>query len=164
MKPPSATISANSGPAPSRVTARRLSHILLVEDSPTDIMIVREVLERSGPRNTVHVVEDGAEALRFLRREASYRSAPRPDLVLLDLNLPGINGQEVLAAIKHDPRLVTIPVVVLTSSQNEADVAGAYRQLANCYVTKPVDYQDFTDTVQRIERFWLEVATLTERD
>jgi len=142
---------------------RRPSHILLVEDSPTDIMMVREVLEQVGPRNTVHVVEDGMEALRFLRRQGSHAQAPRPDLILLDLNLPGMNGKEVLAEIKADSSLRTIPVVILTSSHNEADVDGAYRQWANCYVTKPVDYDDFTETVRRIEHFWLGTVTLTEK-
>lgn len=144
---------------------RRPSHILLVEDSPTDIMMVREVLEQTGLRNTVHVVEDGVEALRFLRRQEHYAHAPRPDLILLDLNLPGMNGKEVLAEIKADASLRTIPVVILTSSKNEADVNGAYRQWANCYVTKPVDYGEFTETVSRIERFWLGgVVTLTEKE
>ncbi len=142
---------------------KRPSHILLVEDSPTDIMMVREVLEQVGLRNTVHVVEDGMEALRFLRRQGSHAQAPRPDLILLDLNLPGMNGKEVLAEIKADADLRTIPVVILTSSHNEADVDGAYRQWANCYVTKPVDYDDFTETVRRIERFWLGTVTLTEK-
>lgn len=142
---------------------RRPSHILLVEDSPTDIMMVREVLEQVGLRNTVHVVEDGMEALRFLRRQGSHAQAPRPDLILLDLNLPGMNGKEVLAEIKADADLRTIPVVILTSSHNEADVDGAYRQWANCYVTKPVDYDDFAETVRRIEHFWLGTVTLTEK-
>lgn len=143
---------------------RRSSHILLVEDSPTDIMIVREVLEQTGLRNTVHVVENGSEALRFLRRQDKHTTVPRPDLILLDLNLPGMNGREVLAEIKADASLRTIPVVILTSSHNEADVDGAYRQWANCYVTKPVDFEDFTETVRRIERFWLGVVTLTEKE
>lgn len=144
---------------------RRPSHILLVEDSPTDIMMVREVLEQTGLRNTVHVVEDGVEALRFLRRQENYTHAPRPDLILLDLNLPGMNGKEVLAEIKADADLRIIPVVILTSSKNESDVSGAYRQWANCYVTKPVDYGEFTETVRRIEGFWLGgVVTLTEKE
>lgn len=163
MCPPSAS-SRPANPSSNMDFRRRPSHILLVEDSPTDIMMVREVLEQAGARNTLHVVEDGAEALRFLRREGHYDHAPRPDLILLDLNLPGMNGREVLAEIKADAGLRTIPVVILTSSHNEADVDGAYRHWANCYVTKPVDYDDFAETVRRIERFWLGVVTLTEKE
>ena len=163
MSPPSVSNRA-ANPGASRDFRHRPSDILLVEDSPTDIMIVREVLEQTGLRNTVHVVEDGTEALRFLRRQDNYEHAPRPDLILLDLNLPGMNGKEVLVEIKADADLCTIPVVILTSSHNEADVSGAYRHWANCYVTKPVDYDGFTETVRRIERFWLGVVTLAEKE
>ncbi len=157
-----ATASGSNGFA--AAIGRKPGHILLVEDSPTDIMMISEVLAQADFRNTLDVVEDGLEALKFLRREDDYSGAVRPDLILLDLNLPGKNGQEVLAEIKADERLRTIPVVILTSSRDEADVRGAYRHWANCYVTKPVDYDGFVETVRWIERFWLGVVTLTEND
>lgn len=158
----SATASASSSSG--ETLGRRPGHILLVEDSPTDIMMISEVLAQAQLRNTLDVVEDGLEALKFLRRQGGYTGAPRPDLILLDLNLPGKSGQEVLAEIKTDERLRTIPVVILTSSRDEADVRGAYRHWANCYVAKPVDYQGFAQTVRWIERFWLGVVTLTENE
>ena len=164
MSSQNARTSADNGKGHEQTVQRRPSHILLVEDSPTDIMMIEEVLAQSKFRNTLHVVEDGVEAMKFLRREQGYSGAPRPDLVLLDLNLPGKNGQEVLAEIKSDEDLRTIPVVVLTSSRDEADVTGAYKHFANCYVTKPVDYEGFTQTVRRIQRFWLDLVTLPEGD
>ncbi|BAU47172.1 chemotaxis protein CheY [Sulfurifustis variabilis] len=142
----------------------RPAHILLVEDSPTDAMMVREILAQATVPSALHVVEDGLEALAFLRKENGYGDAPRPDLILLDLKLPRKNGQEVLAEIKSDERLRTIPVVVLTSSHEQSDVLDAYRHYANSYVTKPVDYARFAEAVRLIERFWLELATLAERD
>lgn len=164
MNSTSATANTCSGMSTGEALGRKPGHILLVEDSPTDIMMITEVLAHADFRNTLDVVEDGLEALKFLRRQNGYARAPRPDLILLDLNLPGKSGQEVLAEIKTDERLRTIPVVVLTSSRDEADVRGAYRHWANCYVTKPVDYDGFVQTVRRIENFWLGVVTLTEND
>jgi CheY-like chemotaxis protein len=140
----------------------RPAQILLVEDSPTDAMMVREILGQADAPSTLHVVEDGLEAIAFLRREDGYDGAPRPDLILLDLKLPRKSGQEVLADIKADERLRTIPVVVLTSSHDQHDVVDAYRHHANSYVTKPVDYAHFAEAVRQIERFWLELATLAE--
>lgn len=138
------------------------AHILLVEDSPTDVMMIREVMAQASFRNTVHVVEDGLQALKFLRREGDYAHAPRPHLVLLDLQLPLKSGHEVLAEIKNDEVLRSIPVVVLSSSRDEQDVMSAYRAFANSYVTKPVDYREFAAALRLIERFWLGVATRIE--
>lgn len=142
----------------------RPAQILLVEDSPTDAMMIREILAQAEAPSALHVVEDGLQALAFLRREDRYGDAPRPDLILLDLKLPRKNGQEVLAEIKSDDGLRTIPVVVLTSSHEQSDVVDAYRHHANSYVTKPVDYTRFAEAVRLIERFWLELATLAEKD
>lgn len=145
-------------------TARRgrSPQVLLVEDSPTDAMIIGEILAEVGVGEGLHVVEDGRQALEFLRREGTHRKAPRPDLILLDLQLPRKNGQEVLAEIKGDVGLRTIPVVVLSSSHDENDIAGAYRSFANSYVAKPVDYEDFAEAVRLIARFWLRLATHLE--
>ncbi len=140
----------------------RRARVLLVEDSPTDAMMVREIMGQIDVRNELHVVEDGMQALEFLRREGAYGGAPRPDLILLDLELPRKNGREVLAEIKADEDLRTIPVVVLTSSRAESDITDAYRSFANSYVTKPIDYEDFAEAVRLIERFWLGLATRVE--
>lgn len=129
--------------------------ILLVEDSPTDAMIIGEILSQVPVRHVLHVVEDGIQALQFLRRERPYQKAPRPDLVLLDLQLPHKSGHEVLAEVKADEGLRSIPVVVLSSSREARDIAGAYRAFANSYVAKPLDYEELADAVRLIERFWL---------
>ena len=134
--------------------------ILLVEDSPSDIDLTREALEDTRVRNNLSVVTDGVEALAFLRREGKYADAPHPDLILLDLNLPKKDGREVLAEIKADEHLRRIPVVVLTSSQAEKDIAASYDLNANCYVTKPVDLEKFIVVVKSIDVFWLTVVTL----
>jgi two-component system, chemotaxis family, response regulator Rcp1 len=139
------------------------AQILLVEDSPTDAMIVREILSHASVPNVLHVVEDGILALQFLRREGPYLRAARPDLVLLDLQLPRKNGQEVLAEIKADEDLRVIPVIVLSSSREQRDVLNAYRSFANAYITKPVDYGDFADAVRLIESFWLKLSTRVEK-
>ena len=123
--------------------------ILLVEDSPTDVLITQEAFEQARLINAIHVVEDGVEALAFLRRQGRHAEAPRPDLILLDLNLPRKNGREVLAEIKADPDLKTIPVVVLTTSSAEEDVMKSYDLHANCYVTKPVDDTKLLSVIQR---------------
>lgn len=144
------------------MTMKSMNHvdILLVEDSPADILITREAFEEFGLLNTLHVVEDGTEALAFLRQEGKYASAPRPNLILLDLNLPRKNGREVLAEIKADDRLKTIPVVILTTSHAEKDVLDAYGFSANCYIVKPVGFDNFVEAMKSIRQFWFSVVTL----
>jgi two-component system response regulator len=134
--------------------------ILLVEDSPADILITREAFEEARLVNTLHVVEDGIQALEFLRREGIYASVPRPDLILLDLNLPRKNGREVLAEIKADDSLKVIPVIVLTTPNANEDILQAYDLHANCYVVKPVGFENFLKAVQSIRNFWFSVVAL----
>jgi two-component system, chemotaxis family, response regulator Rcp1 len=134
--------------------------ILLVEDSPSDTDLTLEALKDFKVRNNVTVVEDGVQALQILRREVPYAEALRPDLIMLDLNLPRKDGREVLAELKADPDLRMIPVVVLTTSRAEQDILRAYQLNANCYITKPVDFNQFLDVVKSIEDFWLFVVTL----
>jgi len=134
--------------------------ILLAEDSLTDVMLTREALAHAKMLNTLHVVEDGVQAMEFLHRQGPHHAAPRPDLILLDLNMPRKNGQEVLAEIKADHSLKTIPVVILTTSAAEADIMKAYGLYANCYITKPVDFDAFAEVVRSIESFWFAVVTL----
>ncbi len=134
--------------------------ILLVEDNPGDVRLTREALKDAKMSNTLHVVEDGVAALDFLYRRVPYEAVPRPDLILLDLNLPRKNGREVLAEIKADGAIKAIPVVVLTTSQAEEDILRAYHLHANCYITKPVDFIQFTTIVRSIEDFWLTIVTL----
>jgi len=134
--------------------------ILLVEDNPGDVRLTQVVLQEGEVNNRMSVATDGVEAMRFLRREGEYADAPRPDLILLDLNLPKKDGREVLAEIKEDPDLRRIPVVVLTTSRDERDVLGAYNSYANCYITKPLDLDQFISVVRSVEDFWLEVVKL----
>ncbi|MDO8209899.1 response regulator [Conexibacter sp. CPCC 206217] len=134
--------------------------VLLVEDDPGDTLMIREAFEDNKVRNTLACVKDGVEAMQYLRREGEYADAPRPDLVLLDLNLPRKDGREVLAEIKGDDRLSTIPVVVLTTSQAEEDVLRSYRLHANAYVTKPVDFDRFIEVVRQIDEFFVTVVKL----
>ncbi|HDS45341.1 MAG TPA: response regulator [Methanomicrobia archaeon] len=134
--------------------------ILLVEDNPGDIRLTREGLKEGRILNNLSVVEDGVEAMAFLRREAEYADAPRPDLILLDLNLPKKDGREVLIEIKSDPQLRRIPVVILTTSRAEEDIKSTYNQHANCYITKPVDFDQFVNVVKTIEDFWLTIVRL----
>jgi CheY-like chemotaxis protein len=134
--------------------------ILMVEDNPGDVRLTREALKSGKVRNELHVVGDGVAALDFVYRRPPYEDKPRPDLILLDLNLPKKDGREVLATLKSDPVLKVIPVVVLTTSQAEEDVLRAYHLNANCFVTKPVDLHQFNRIVQSIEEFWLTVVTL----
>jgi len=134
--------------------------ILLVEDNPGDVRLTVEALKEGKVHNDLNVVSDGVEALAFLRHEGKYTSAPTPDLILLDLNLPRKDGREVLAEIKSDGRLKHIPVVILTTSRAEQDVFKSYDLHANCYVTKPVDLDQFMSVVKSIEDFWLTVVTL----
>ena len=135
-------------------------NILLVEDNPGDVRLTIEALREGKVHNNLHVVGDGVEALAFLHRQGPYEDAPIPDLVLLDLNLPKKDGREVLEEIKADPHLRRIPVVVLTTSHAEQDVLRSYDLHANCYITKPVDLEQFINVVRTIEDFWLAVVTL----
>jgi CheY-like chemotaxis protein len=137
----------------------RPAEILLVEDNPGDIRLTQEAL-RGRLTNNLHVACDGEEAIDFLYRRGRHPGAPRPDLILLDLNLPKMDGREVLAVIKKDPDLRGIPVVVLTTSHAEADVCRAYKLNCNCYITKPVDLDQFIKVVESIESFWLTIVTL----
>ena len=134
--------------------------ILLVEDNPGDVRLTREVLKDGRINNTLNVVGDGVEAMAFLRHEGAYADAKQQDLVLLDLNLPKKDGPEVLAEMKADPVLRRIPVIILTSSSAEIDILGAYDLHANCYITKPVDLDQFTKVVRSIESFWLSIVKL----
>jgi len=132
--------------------------ILLAEDNPGDVKLTEKALETGQIHNSLHVVNDGVEALSFLRGEGEYEDMPRPDLFLLDLNMPRMGGQEVLAAMADDESLRRIPVVVLTSSQAEQDIVDSYDRHANAYLTKPVNFEGFVDIVRRIEEFWLTVV------
>ena len=137
-----------------------LVQILLVEDNPGDVRLTREALKEAKFRNKVQVVGAGVEALAYLRQEGEYSGAMRPHLIMLDLNLPRMDGREVLAAIKKDADLRRIPVVVLSSSEAETDIARAYELHANAYVTKPVDIDHFLQVVKAIEEFWVEIVKL----
>jgi len=134
--------------------------ILLVEDSPDDAALTVDALRDGRVYNRVNVVEDGVEAMAYLRRLGRYADAVRPDLILLDLNLPRKNGREVLAEIKTDPDLRRIPVVVMTSSDDEKDILAAYNLYVNCYITKPVDLDQFIGVVKTIEHFWFSIVKL----
>lgn len=134
--------------------------ILLIEDNPGDVRLTREALKEGKLRNVMSVAEDGAVALEFLRRQGKFKDAPRPDLILLDLNLPGKDGREVLTEIKGDPDLRRIPVVILTTSQDEQDVLKAYDNYANCYITKPLGLDQFISVVESVEDFWLGIVKL----
>jgi CheY-like chemotaxis protein len=134
--------------------------VLLVEDNPGDIRLTKEALKEAKVLNTLTVVQDGVEALTCLRRQGQYANAKRPDLILLDLNLPKKDGREVLAEIKNDEALKFIPVVILTTSQDEQDVLKSYGLHANCYITKPVELEQFISVVKAIEDFWLGIVIL----
>jgi CheY-like chemotaxis protein len=134
--------------------------ILMVEDSPGDVRLTIEALKDAKIHNHLSVVRDGEEALAFLRKQGQYAKAPRPDLILLDLNLPKKDGREVLKEIKQEENLKRIPVVILTISTAEKDILKAYDLHANCYITKPVDFEQFTEVVKSIEDFWFTVVKL----
>lgn len=138
----------------------RSIEILMVEDNAADVLLTREALADAKLNNRLHVVEDGLRAMAFLRRQPPYQDAPRPDLILLDLNMPRMDGREVLVEIKGDDDLCTIPVVVLTTSKADEDILRAYRAHANCFIRKPVDFAKFADVVRVIENFWFTVVTL----
>jgi CheY-like chemotaxis protein len=134
--------------------------ILLVEDSPGDVRLTIEALKEGKVHNNLHVARDGVEAMKFLSREGEFSDAPHPDLILLDLNLPKKDGREVLKEIKADPRLKRIPVVILTISSTEEDILKTYNLHANCFITKPVDLNQFIHVIKSIEDFWLEIVKL----
>lgn len=138
----------------------RQVEFLLAEDNPGDVRLTQEALRDSKIRNNLNVVTDGMEAMAFLRRQGKYANAPTPDVVLLDLNLPKMDGREVLAEIKSDPLLKRIPVVIITSSEAEKDILRTYDLHANCYVSKPVDLDQFIKVIQAIENFWLTIVKL----
>jgi CheY-like chemotaxis protein len=140
-----------------------LISVLLVEDDPGDVMLIREAFADHKVGNVLSVVSDGVEAMEFVRREGEYANQERPDLVVLDLNLPRMSGSEVLAEIKGDPDLSTIPVVVLTTSEAEEDVISAYRRHANAYITKPVDFDRFREIVHQIDDFFIGIVRLPPR-
>jgi two-component system, chemotaxis family, response regulator Rcp1 len=137
--------------------------ILLVEDNPGDVELTREALETAKVSNRLHVVDDGADAIDFLFRRGQYLNAPEPDIILLDLNLPTKDGRQVLSEIKEDPNLAKIPIVVLTTSQADEDILRAYQLHANCYITKPIDFNQFLRIVAAIEEFWLSVVKLPRK-
>ncbi len=139
---------------------RRPIDILLVEDNPGDVYIIRTSLSESKVTYNFHHAIDGEEAMAFLRREGKYTNSPRPHLILLDLNLPKKHGFEVLKEIKTDPELKAIPVVILTSSKAEPDIVNSYHLYASCYVTKPLEFNDFNQVIKSIEDFWLNCAKL----
>ena len=143
--------------------ACRPIEILMVEDNPGDVRLTIEALKEGKVRNNLTTVEDGEAAMKFLRRQGPYSKVPRPDLVLLDLNLPKKNGREVLAEIKDDPDLKRIPVVILTVSEAEQDIIKSYNLHANCYITKPVNLEQFIKVVRSIEDFWLSIVMLPPR-
>ncbi len=140
--------------------------ILLVEDNPGDVLLTREAFQEASIRNNLSVAEDGEQALRFLKREGEYAGAPRPDIILLDLNMPRMSGHEMLNVLKQDRELRAIPVVILTTSDHEQDIIRSYEQYANCYICKPTGFEDFFSVVRSVENFWLNTAQLpphTER-
>ena len=136
--------------------------ILLVEDNVGDARLAIEALKDGKISNDLHHVKDGVEAMQFLKREAEYENAPRPDVILLDLNMPRMDGREVLEEISKNPNLINIPVIVLTTSENEIDIVNSYSRNANCYISKPVDFEQFVTVVQSIEHFWFSIVSLPD--
>jgi len=143
-------------------TQAKTVEILLVEDDQDDIFLTKKAFKQQNVVNNLHVVTDGVDAMEFLRQEGEYTDAPRPDIILLDLNLQTMDGEEVLEAIQDDKTLRTIPVVVLTSSDAEEDIVRSYELNANAYLTKPVDFNGFLDVVDSIDQFWISVVKLPE--
>jgi CheY-like chemotaxis protein len=140
----------------------RVIDVLLVEDDPGDVLMTREAFELSSIPSTLHVVGDGEQAMHFLRRTNEFTGAPRPGLILLDLNLPRRNGLEVLAELKADQDLLTIPVVILTTSQAETDILASYQSHANAYITKPVSFDSFTEAIRQVDDFFLTLVKLPD--
>lgn len=153
--PPLRQATGTTGPG-----ARRAIEILLVEDNPGDVHLILEALKDARIDNEVHIVADGEAALRYLRRQGEFTEASRPHLILLDLNLPRKDGHEVLAELRNDPPIRSIPVVVLTSSERSTDIVTSYELHANCYVTKPTGVDDFLDVVRSISDFWFDIVAL----
>lgn len=145
-------------------TDMKIAEILLVEDNAMDVLITREALKDARMRNRLSVVENGEEAMDFLRHRGKYADEPLPDLILLDLNLPKKDGREVLEEVKADPVLKHIPIVVLTSSEAKEDILKSYRLHCNCFITKPVDLEQFTSVVRSIEGFWFAIVTLPHNE
>ena len=145
------------------LTELKPANVLLVEDNKDDVELTLEALKDSKVRMEIDVVYDGRSAMAFLHGEGEYRHKPRPDLILLDLNLPLMDGREVLEKIRKDPDLTEIPVVILTTSEDEGDIIKAYQLHANCYITKPVDFLRFTEIIKKIEGFWLQLVRLPRR-
>jgi CheY-like chemotaxis protein len=150
-----------TGSTDARLT--RAVQILLVEDSPTDALLTIEAFADAGFRSVIHRVDNGVQALAYLRQEPPYNERPRPDLVLLDWNLPRKSGREVLEEIKVDPELKSIPILVLSTSRSEADVTMSYQLHANCYIAKPVNFERFADVVRSVREFWFKTAVLPDR-
>lgn len=144
-------------------TAKQPIEVLLVEDNPGDVLLTQLALKNTKLIGKLNVVEDGAEAIAYLRKEGKYARARTPDLIILDLNLPKVDGREVLATIKADPELCVLPVVVLTSSDHHKDIIECYKAHANCFITKPLDLDMFADAIRSIEQFWLSVSELPTR-
>ncbi|MDA8173292.1 MAG: response regulator [Nitrospiraceae bacterium] len=142
----------------------RAYDILMIEDNPADVKLAREALKDAMLNVSMHSVPDGDKAMAFLRREGEYKDAPQPELILLDLNLPGKDGRQVLKEIKEDSRLKHMPVVVLTTSQAEEDICNAYKLQAGCYIAKPVDFDEFTNVIRAIENFWFNIIKLPPRE
>lgn len=138
----------------------RSIEILLVEDNPGDVRLTKEAMKESKVLNKLSIVKDGVEAMDYLRKKGNFSAAHRPDLILLDLNLPRKDGREVLAEVKEDPDLKRIPVVILTTSQDEKDILKSYNLHANCYIAKPVNLQQFLEVVKSIEDFWVTIVSL----
>jgi CheY-like chemotaxis protein len=144
-------------------SARRVIDVLLVEDDAGDALMIREAFQHHDIRHTLHHVPDGVEAMRFLRQEDAYAASPRPDLVLLDLNLPRMDGRQVLSQVKGDPALRAIPIVVLTTSEADEDILRSYELHANAYVTKPVDFDHFIEVVRMTDDFFVNIVKLPRR-
>jgi len=140
--------------------AKQHYDILLVEDNPADIRITQEAFKEAGVGNNLRIVKDGLEALVYLKQEAPHHNAPRPDLILLDLNMPRLDGREVLAEIKNDGALRKIPVIILTTSEADEDILNSYNLHANCYIPKPIDLDEFIEVIRSIEDFWLTLVIL----
>ena len=141
----------------------QIANILMVEDNIGDVRLTQETIKRSKLRVELNVVMDGVEAILYLRKEGKYKNAVRPDIILLDLNLPKKDGREVLAEIKSDPELKVIPVVILTSSEADEDILKSYSLHANCYISKPVDFSQFTKVVNTLENFWFTIVKLPSK-